>query len=176
VHQLADPGHYNRLEEAKTVVILVHQLADRTYKEIDPDKKAPLLVQWPALLELRQLARAICRARQVEDEHEAESGCLFDFALQPRYPARHDGCEAYVLRDHLTLAERRDNITRLRHESAAKIQHADALEPDAQQRKVLPHYIRERIAPLASPLDRFAHGRAIEQGTDRGMDQRLRHR
>src|SRR5215831_15653081 len=52
----------------------------------------------------------------------------------------------------------------------------ERLEPDAHQRKVLPHYVRERVAPLAPPLDRFAHGRAIQQGADRGMDQRLRYR
>ena len=34
--------------------------------------------------------------------------------------------------------------------------------PTRNERKVLPHYVRERVAPLASPLDRFAHDRAMD--------------
>jgi hypothetical protein len=46
--------------------------------------------------------------------------------LLRRYPAERDGEEAYVLRDHLTLAERRQNVERLRREG--KIGLAQALE------------------------------------------------
>jgi hypothetical protein len=126
--------HYNKLDEKKTIAVLVNDLATETYKDLDPDDDAPPLVKWMAVLELRQLARAICRERQVHDEYEAEakSGSLFDFTLQPRYPAQREGCDAYVLRDRLTLAERRDNISRLRHEAVAKTRHADALEAETE--------------------------------------------
>lgn len=125
--------HYNQLDVWKVVAIQIHELAAAVYKDLDPDGVAPPLVAWAAILELRQLARAICRARQVNDEHRAESGSLFDFMLQPRYPAERDSDDAYVLRDHLTVAERRDNITRLRREAAAKTQHADALEAETEE-------------------------------------------
>jgi hypothetical protein len=36
----------------------------------------------------------------------------------------------YVLRDHLSIPERRFNSTRLRSEAAAKIAHADALDAE----------------------------------------------
>jgi hypothetical protein len=55
------------------------------------------------------------------------------FQLQPRYPAERQGEDTYVLRQSLTLDERRENIARLRREAGAKSAHADALEAETEQ-------------------------------------------
>lgn len=40
--------------------------------------------------------------------------------------------EVYVLREHMTLDERRANVARLRAEAASKARHADALEAETE--------------------------------------------
>ena len=124
---------YNVLDDIETPVIHQNQLAEAVLKFIDPGSISPALVRHAAVLELRQLARAICRARYEENQkqHEVEqSGDLFDFELQPRYPAQRDGDEAYVLRLHLTIDERRENSARLRSEAKTKLRHANALDAE----------------------------------------------
>ena len=75
---------YNDLNETQTVAISASDLAEKVYEDIDPERMAPALVKDVALLELRQLARAICRNRYEHDEDEAEQDSLFAFQLQPR--------------------------------------------------------------------------------------------
>lgn len=123
---------YHVLHGKKLIAISPKDLADEVYKAIDPKKISPLLVQMAAILELRQLARAVCRQRNVESQQATEQSTLFD--LQPRYPATRtmgeETEEVYVLREHLTVAERRENSSRLRVEGEAKMAHADALDAE----------------------------------------------
>jgi hypothetical protein len=124
---------YRRLDDRKTESISISLLAEVVYSRIDPRTVSPPLVQTAAMLELKQLARGVCRERHQRAESDSESGNLFDFQLQPRYPAERDGEDAYVLRDFLTYEERVKNIQRLRHEAGAKLAHADALEAETDQ-------------------------------------------
>jgi hypothetical protein len=78
--------YYNGLDDQGAIAVRVNDLAWSVYEELDPGHIAPGLVEWAAMLELRQLSRAICRARQSHSEDEPASGSLFDFELQPRYP------------------------------------------------------------------------------------------
>lgn len=128
---------YNSLDNAGVEVIFPDDLAHETFKEIDPETDSPALVRIAALLELKQLARAICRQRQADSERESEQAGLFEFQLQERYPAQRGASEdgptdGYVLRARLTIEERRKNINRLRREARAKISHADALEAETE--------------------------------------------
>jgi gamma-glutamylcyclotransferase (GGCT)/AIG2-like uncharacterized protein YtfP len=138
-HQLSEiiKEEYRKLDDREREAIKIGTLAEIVYRRIDPRTISPLLVQAAALLELKQLARSVCRERQQHDENDAENGNLFDFQLQPRYPAERDGEDAYVLREFLTWEERKQNVTRLRHEGHAKLAHADALEAETD------HLVRE---------------------------------
>lgn len=113
-------------------------LARAVLKRIDPMSISPELVDHAAFLELKQLARAICRRRQqdLEDQSLAKSGTLFDFKLQDRYPQAHDGEDADV---YLPLSLMREadfhfNSQRLRREASGKIRHADALDNECKKR------------------------------------------
>ena len=126
---------HDELHASGMVGISTADLAARVYSEIDPGLVAPARVRWAATMELKQLARAICRERQVQSEHESENYSLFDIQLQPRYPTVRkceDGTDddVYVLRSHLSIEERKRNIDRLRREGEAKIAHADALQAE----------------------------------------------
>jgi hypothetical protein len=121
---------YNVLDQANIIAICPSDLAEAVFGIIDPRSLSPDLVRLAAVLELRQLSRAICRERHATQEHNAEQGSLFDMQLQPRYPAERDGDDAYVLRSYLTLDERMRNIERLRREANAKLAHADALQAE----------------------------------------------
>ncbi len=125
---------YNALDEAGVIAISPADLAAEVFKEIDPESVSPMLVHIAAILELRQLSRAICRQHQTESEFAAEQESLFEFKLQSRYPVSRviDGISesVYVLRSHLTIEERTQNIQRLRREADAKQGHADALQAE----------------------------------------------
>lgn len=128
---------YQILDEAGTITISPSDLALEVYKEIDPSAQSPALVEFAALLELRQLARAVCRQRQADSERDAEQVGLFEFQLQDRYPAQRnlgDGHseDVYVLRPYLTVEERWKNINRLNREARSKIAHADALKAETE--------------------------------------------
>lgn len=125
---------YDILHDAGVIAISPADLATDVFNDIDPKKTSPMLVQMAAVLELRQLARGVCRQRHIDSERDAEQGNLFDFQLQPRYPALRtvdgESEEVYVLREHLTFSERMRNIERLRREAEAKMVHADALQAE----------------------------------------------
>jgi hypothetical protein len=108
-------------------------LASRAMTRVDPEKRSPSLSAWAATLELRQLGRAICRQSSgLDDPQNAGQSELFA-GLQRRYPALRDEKEVYVLREHLTLAERKANIARLRSEATSKLAHARALESETEE-------------------------------------------
>jgi hypothetical protein len=110
-------------------------LATEAMQELDPGRSAPPLVYMAANLQLRQMARAICRQRFEDDGDGAEQHDLWP-DLQRRYPAVHstDAEPEYVLLEHLTEADVVFNVNRLRAEAAAKMRHADALEAWWQDR------------------------------------------
>jgi hypothetical protein len=125
---------YNALDDARVIAISPADLAEAVFKQIDPAKHSPVLVEIAAIPQLRQLARAICRKRQEESERSSEQVNLFDLQLQVRYPATRtingEADDVYVLREHLTVEERIRNSARLRREAEAKMVHADALDAE----------------------------------------------
>lgn len=114
---------------ATAVRVSPNWLATEAMASLDPRKTAPELVYLAAHLQLRQLARTICRGKFEDDGEDQEANDLFP-DLQTRYPAARsrDTDPEYVLLDHLAEADVRFNIDRLRKESAKKMRHADALE------------------------------------------------
>lgn len=124
---------YVELDERGDIEVRPAMLAEAVRQRIDPEGVSPVLMTYAGVLQLRQMARGVCR-RQVgeDDDTTAGQGALFDGQLQRRYPAKRAGDEVYVLRDHLTIEERRENIARLRAEAASKARHADALEAETE--------------------------------------------
>lgn len=105
-------------------------LATEAMRELDPEGDSPRPVYVAAHLELRQIARSICRQKFERDESgEIEQHEMFP-DLQARYPAAHstDSEPRYVKLEHLTEADVRFNLKRLRAEASTKMAHADALE------------------------------------------------
>lgn len=103
-------------------------LAAGAYEKMDPSTRAPILVRYTSSLQLRQMARGLCRKEHETQEAESEQHEMFE--LQAYYPAQRNGEEVYVKRAELTLAERQANITRLRAEAESKSKHADALQAE----------------------------------------------
>jgi hypothetical protein len=80
-------------------------------------------------LQFRQIARSVLR--RTFDPVETEQNDLFPETLQDRYPAAPKSADSepqYVLLEHMTTADVRYNVARLRKEAEAKLKHADALE------------------------------------------------
>lgn len=144
VHTLAQT--YMQLDEGREIAISPALVAQRAYAQIDPTQQAPPLARWAAILELRQMARAICRKRIEEDDAPSRQGQLFSGQLQQRYPARRNGQDMYVLREHLTLDERRHNIARLRSVVEAVSRHADALQSETDALLARGYFERGRAA------------------------------
>lgn len=132
---------YETLDGTGDAVIKPALLAARAIERIDPASDSPVLVSWLAVLQMRQMARSICRmVSQIDDPSQAGQGALFDGQLQRRYPATRDSEEVYVLRERLTLAEREANSARLRAEGIAKIRHADALDAETHALMASGHF------------------------------------
>lgn len=122
---------YDRLDAGGQVVVQPEIVAAAAVQRLDPGSGAPTLLSWAAVLELRQMARSICRDIScMDDPSESAQGFLFAGELQRRYPAMRNGKEGYVLRENLTIAERDANSARLRAEAASKKAHADALDAE----------------------------------------------
>ncbi len=104
-------------------------LATQAMIDLDGENRSPLLVRRAAHLQLRQIARSICRKKFESDGIETEQDDLFP-ALQSRYPAAHSSETEpeYVLLEHLTEQDAMFNVKRLRREGETKLHHADALE------------------------------------------------
>lgn len=103
-------------------------LATEAMAKLDGKKRSPALVYRAAHLQLRQLARSICRKRFEDDDSETEQHNLFP-NLQKRYPAVHsaDSEPEYVLLEHLEEPDVLYNYNRLYSEAESKTRHADAL-------------------------------------------------
>lgn len=125
---------YAILDDAGEIKIKPALLAAHTQKRLDPTSLSPTLVAYCAVLELRQLARTICRQRSPTEEVSAASpqSVLFDGQLQRRYPALRDDEEVYVLRDHLTLSERKIIETRMGAAAVSLARHVDAFRAETE--------------------------------------------
>lgn len=110
-------------------------LATEAMVSLDEFRRSPSLVYQAAHLQLRQMARAICRERFEDDKADSEQHELFP-NLQKRYPAAHspDAEPEYVLLEHLTDEDVAYNVNRLRAEAKKKEAHANALEAWWQRR------------------------------------------
>lgn len=127
LHQLLVKIYERRREEVR---VSPSWLATEAMTELDPDRVSPTRVYMAAHLELRQLARGICRRIADPTEEATEQHEMFP-GLQKRYPeARTANTDEpqYVLLEHLTEEDVRFNVKRLRNEASAKMAHADALE------------------------------------------------
>lgn len=113
-------------------------IATEALKEIDPTRRSVELVYLGCHLQLRQIARQVCRTR-FDPENESSSADQHELfpGLQWRYPterSREEQEPEYVLLEHLTQADVDYNVKRLRLEAEAKLAHADALEAWARTR------------------------------------------
>ena len=84
----------------------------------------------------REIARSTLRKRFDPVDPEKEQDDLFPHTLQERYPIRRKRSEdpRYVLRKHLSDADRAYNVARLRRSGNAQLKHADALEAEGASR------------------------------------------
>lgn len=123
---------YSELDGSGDIAINPAVVAARTMGRLDPDDVTPPLVGYLAVLEMRQLARAICRrvSCTLDTASSAPQPELFDGELQRRYPALRNDEEVYVLREAMTLQERRAVAARLRSEGKSKMEHARALDAE----------------------------------------------
>lgn len=108
-------------------------IATEAMKEIDPARRSVELVYLGCHLQLRQIARGQCRKLfEDEDDEDPDAPRFTGFnGLQWRYPTARSRVASepeYVLRDHMTGADVSYNVSRLRSEARAKLEHADALE------------------------------------------------
>lgn len=100
---------------------------------LDPDKQTQRdrpLIYLASHLQLRQIARELCRKSYAGDEDSKRQHELFP-DLQWRYPsARSKNLEEpeYVRLEHLEQTDVDYNVARLRKEGQAKLKHADSLE------------------------------------------------
>lgn len=128
------------LDQDGEMVVNPAVVAAHVYAELDAAAISPTLVQYTSVLELRQLARSVCRKKYEDDDSAAVQVEMFDGALQPKYPAERNGERVYVPRAQMTVDEYNFNITRLRTEAMAKAKHADALQAERDERERLGHF------------------------------------
>lgn len=112
-------------------------LADSALLSMDPTKDSPILVSWGCTLELRQLARQLCRrgARSMERQAEEGQPDMFSDLLQDMYPCARNGREVYVRRAAMTRDDYEINVARLSTEAVSKQRHSDALRAEMEMRE-----------------------------------------
>ncbi len=130
---------YSRLDTSGEIGVRPAQVASRAQARLDSSCSTPILVAYCSTMQLRQMARSVCRASSAVDDPSVQ-GALFDGQLQRRYPAQRNGDEEYVLREHMTVEERRANSARLRAEAASKNRHADALDAETDALVAAGHF------------------------------------
>jgi hypothetical protein len=123
------------------VAVSVQDIAHTVFETLDPVGQTPFLIRHCAILELRQMTRELLRLN-TEKESQTDDPVvdMFGFALQRRYPVERNGSLAYVLVEHLTYAEGKQNVENLKKEQKAKGQHADALDAYLEFRKARGDY------------------------------------
>ena len=113
-------------------------IATEALREIDPSSRSLALVRLGCHLQLRQIARGLCR-KLFENDEDGEQPTFTEFeGLQWRYPtarSRGNPEPEYILRDQMSDADIGFNAARLRSEARAKEAHADALEAWGRSRR-----------------------------------------
>ena len=115
------------------------KIARHCCEKIDPDNIAPVQKTLGFDFHIRQLAKQ--KLKSLHDPSIRASSMndqqldLFERTLQNRYPARRQGEDMYVLREHLTLDERKKICDRLDKEATAKSKHARTLRAETEQLK-----------------------------------------
>lgn len=134
-----------KLWDAVSVIVDKHRhqrrispawIATEAMNELDPERLAPHLIYLGCHLQLRQIARGLCRTRYEGDAKPADQHELFH-GLQWRYPSAASASSeeaVYVRLEYLTKADIAYNVERLRREGEAKIEHADALANYSRKR------------------------------------------
>ena len=104
-------------------------LATQAIDEMGDGQKLPPLIYQAAHLQLRQIARSICRKKFDEDGPGKEQHEMFP-VLQKRYPAAHssEADPEYILLEYLNEKDKTFNVNRLRREGKSKLLHASTLE------------------------------------------------
>ena len=133
---------FDLLDQDGDIAVSPSIVAAKAYEEIDPGTISPVLVQYTSILELRQLAREVCRKKYEDGDTELDKpqGEMFDGQLQGKYPVTRNEERVYVPRGQMTEQDYAYNVKRLRTEAVAKARHADALEAEMQERKNLGHF------------------------------------
>lgn len=102
----------------------------------------PLPIEWAAIEQLKQTARAELRGKlgHESDANETYQGDMFSGHLQKFYPVRTavDADPIYKLRDLMTHEEAAQNVRALRKQANARVAHADALEAWDLSRSLTP--------------------------------------
>ncbi len=135
-----------KLQEILSKVLDRHQhevsvspawLATEAMAALDPKRSAPQLVYRAAHLQLRQLARALCRKQYEDDAGEPVAQHSLFPGLQARYPIPRQAKDVdteYLRLEALTCEQAMFNVVRLRDGARGLLKHADALEAWTQQR------------------------------------------
>ena len=118
--------------EAKTPVVNPTEVALKAMTFIDPENESLALVTFGCTLTVRKMAGDSLANQYKKQPLDAANGNLFD-RLQHMYPAMRDNEKVFVMREYLTIEERRTNSARLRKEAAAKNEHADLLDAETDQ-------------------------------------------
>jgi len=123
------------LEAAGVVIINPNAIADAVANIIDPERSAPDLAAYCAMMDLRQRCRKFLARRhdpvaKARAYTERDSVDLFGGILQDYYPSKHaDPNEAvYVRRDEMSKRDLLSVAKRLRKAGSSLVEHADALE------------------------------------------------
>jgi predicted glycosyl hydrolase (DUF1957 family) len=124
-------AEYNKLHDSKVITISSADIADRAYKVIDPEPKAPPLAQFAAYLQLEEMATKL-RQKRRKIQIGPEPLPLFE-GLQKRYCIHRHGEYVDILREDLTLQERRQISARLRAQAKADTSHATALDAETEE-------------------------------------------
>ena len=106
-------------------------VAANVIKQLDPSNETIPIISYGFNLQVRALARLVLGkkfGKPKEDETQSE---LFE-GLQERYPAARNSDE-YILREDLTLEQRRYNEDRLRKTGESFIKHSDALKGETDE-------------------------------------------
>ena len=133
-------SHYDRYSDA--VVVSPSALAYSVYAAFASGSESDT-VNYLSMEHLKQMCREFLRKRKDTDSDESEAyqptldlAVRFSGKLQDRYPLpRRAGEEpTYKLRHHLTPQERLWNVMQLRNSGQARLEHADALQAEGNER------------------------------------------
>lgn len=111
--------------------INISQVARAVYEVCAEGRFIPVRIEWAALEQYKQIARAELRAKfgHESDENEAYQDDMFSGHLQKFYPVKSgpDADAVYKRLELLTDDEIEQNIASLRQQAQSRLRHCDAL-------------------------------------------------